>query len=160
MGIIKNRDGLQNNDHWATPAWLYNMLNELYCFDYDPCPINAGFDGLLTDWGRSNYVNPPYNRFDKPKFIKKAVMEFNKGKKVVMLLPAATGTKDFHLHIAPLCKLRLTWDEWYNQRYTIKENCLVFIQGRLAFEGINSKGKYTTTNKGKHDSMLVIWQQN
>ena len=25
---MKNRDGLENNDHWATPKELYNELNK------------------------------------------------------------------------------------------------------------------------------------
>ena len=46
-----NRDGLENSDHWATPEWLYEQLNSEFNFDFDPCPINATFDGLKLEWG-------------------------------------------------------------------------------------------------------------
>ena len=39
-----NRDGLLNNDHWATPDYLYKKLDD----DFDPCPLNAEFDGLFV----------------------------------------------------------------------------------------------------------------
>ena len=135
---MKNRDGSQINDHWATPKWLYDKLNAEFNFDFDPCPLNADFNGLMVEWGKSNFVNPPYNRIDKPKFIQKAFDEWRKGKKCVLLIPAATGTKQFHDLILPYAEIR-------------------FLKGRIAFAGYNSKGEYTTKNKGKHDSMIVVF---
>jgi hypothetical protein len=138
MLIVKNRDGSQINDHWATPKWLYDKLNAEFNFDFDPCPLNANFNGLMVEWGKSNFVNPPYNRIDKPKFIQKAFDEWRKGKTCVLLIPAATGTKQFHNLILPYAEIR-------------------FLKGRIAFAGYNSKGEYTTKNKGKHDSMIVVF---
>ena len=135
---MKNRDGSQINDHWATPKWLYDKLNAEFNFDFDPCPLHADFDGLMVEWGKSNFVNPPYNRIDKPKFIQKAFDEWRKGKTCVLLIPAATGTKQFHDLILPYAEIR-------------------FLKGRIAFAGYNSKGEYTTKNKGKHDSMIVVF---
>lgn len=135
---MKNRDGSKINDHWATPKWLYDKLNAEFNFDFDPCPLNADFNGLMVEWGKSNFVNPPYNRIDKPKFIQKAFDEWRKGKKCVLLIPAATGTKQFHDLILPYAEIR-------------------FLKGRIAFAGYNSKGEYTTKNKGKHDSMIVVF---
>lgn len=137
---MKNRDGLDNSDHWATPDWLYNQLNEEFKFDFDPCPLNADFDGLLVEWGSSNFINPPYNRRDKPKFIQKAYDEWKKGKTCVLLIPSATGTKQFHELILPNAEIR-------------------FLKGRVAFKGYNTKGEYSTKNKGKHDSMIVIFKK-
>ena len=135
---MKNRDGSQINDHWATPKWLYDKLNAEFNFDFDPCPLHADFDGLMVEWGKSNFVNPPYNRIDKPKFIQKAYDEWLKGKVCVLLIPAATGTKQFHDLILPHAEIR-------------------FLKGRIAFAGYNQKGEYTTKNKGKHDSMIVVF---
>jgi len=133
------RDGIETSDHWATPKFLYDLLNKEFNFDFDPCPLHADFNGLEIEWGQSNFINPPYNRVDKPKFIKKAFEEFKKGKTCVLLIPSATGTMQFHDLILPNAEIR-------------------FLRGRIAFEGINSKGEYTTKNKGKHDSMIVIFK--
>lgn len=134
-----NRDGGQVNDDWATPDWLYNQLNAEFSFDFDPCPLKADFDGLAIDWGQSNFVNPPYNRIDKPKFIQKAYEEYLKGKTSVLLIPAATSIRQFHEVILPHAEVR-------------------FLKGRVSFKGVNSKGVYTEKNKGKHDSMIVIFK--
>ena len=138
----KNRDGGEVNDHWGTPKWLYNKLNEEFHFDFDPCPLNSPFDGLdpACIWGNVNFINPPYNRHDKPRFIARAFYEWkNNGATCVMLIPAATGTKQFHEMIYPHAEIR-------------------FLKGRIAFCGTNTKGEYTDKNKGKHDSMIVIWR--
>lgn len=157
MGQIINRDGLPNSDHWETNDELYAILNEEFNFDFDPCPLNSTFDGLVIDWGERNFINPPYNRQDKPKFINKTVQQFKKGKLCVLLIPAATGTKQFQKVLAPLCRFRLTWDEWIEKKSLLRrENCIIFLAGRVAFKGYNTKGIYTTKNKGKHDSMIII----
>jgi len=137
----KGRDGNSASDHWATPKKLYNELNAEFNFDFDPCPLHAEFDGLSIEWGKSNYCNPPYNRQDKPKFIQKAFDEWKKGNTVVLLIPSATGTKQFHELILPNAEVR-------------------FVKGRIAFCGYNTKGEYTDKNKGKHDSMIVIFKGN
>lgn len=136
---MRNRDGLENSDHWETPRNLYEKLDSEFHFDFDPCPLNATFNGLEIEWGKSNFVNPPYNRVDKPKFIQKAYEEWCKGKTCVLLIPSATGTMQFHNLILPNAEIR-------------------FLQGRIAFAGYNSRGIYTVKNKGKHDSMIVIFR--
>ena len=138
---MKARDGLENNDHWATPRWLYDKLDKEFRFDFDPCPLHADFDGLKIDWGRCNFVNPPYNRIDKPKFIQKAFDEWKKGKTCVLLIPAAVSTAQFHDLIFPNAEVR-------------------FLRGRVAFLGVNGKGDYTEKGRGKHDSMVCIFHGN
>ena len=139
---MKNRDGSENSNHWATPPEFYEKLNKEFNFDFDPCPLNGEllFDGLSVEWGTCNYVNPPYDRINKPKFIQKAFEEWKKGKTVVMLLPSATGTKQFHEIILPHAEIR-------------------FVKVRIAFHGLNTKGEFSTKNKGKHDSMIVIFKK-
>ena len=56
---------INNDDNYATPPELYNELNKEFNFDFDPCPYNEGEiinDGLKIDWGKSNFVNPPYSQ--------------------------------------------------------------------------------------------------
>ena len=45
-------------------------LNKEFNFDYDPCPLH-GRGGLEGDWGKRNYINPPYSRKLKDAFVKK-----------------------------------------------------------------------------------------
>ncbi len=138
---MKNRDGGAVNDDWGTPKQLYDKLDSEFHFDFDPCPLNHTVDGLspVTKWGKSNFINPPYNRVDKPRFIKRAFEEYQKGCVCVLLIPAATGTKQFHELILPHSEIR-------------------FLKGRIAFTGTNTKGERVTTKKGKHDSMIVIFR--
>lgn len=140
---MKNRN-LNHSDNWATPKEFYDKLNEEFNFDFDPCPLNTGEitpenDGLLIEWGKCNFINPPYSRELKEKFVKKAIEESKKGKKCVMLLPVSTSTKLFHEHILP------------NQKE------IRFIKGRIKFLGINTKGEYVTNKTPMHDSMIVIF---
>lgn len=136
---MKNRDWLENSDHWSTPKWLYNELDNEFNFDFDPCPLHADFNWLDIEWWKSNFVNPPYNRYDKPKFIKKAYEEWKKWKICVLLIPSSTWTKQFHDLILPNAEIR-------------------FLKWRIAFEWYNTKWEYTTKNKWKHDSMIVIFK--
>lgn len=140
---MKNRN-LKHSDNWATPEEFYNKLNNEFNFDFDPCPlcyeeITPEKDGLLVDWGRSNYVNPPYSRKLKESFVIKAIEESKKGKLCVMLLPVSTSTKLFHEHIQPNAKE------------------IRFVKGRIKFLGVNTKGEYVTNKSPMHDSMVVIF---
>lgn len=108
---------------WKTPRGVYEVLDAEFKFNYDPCPPNPSIDGLNTDenlfgekseWGGSNFVNPPYGR-ELPKWIKKAYEEAQKGKVVVLLIPSRTDT--------------IWWHE-----YCMKATEIRFIKGRLKFD--------------------------
>ena len=140
--MAKTRSGDDENDDWETPIELYQELDREFHFDFDPCPLHSTFDGLDPNvkWGKSNFVNPPYNRRDKPKFIERCYREWKEhGKTCVMLIPVSTSTEHFHTYIYPHAEIR-------------------FPKGRIAFKGRNSKGELVTNKKGKHDSMIVIFQ--
>ena len=133
---MKNRN-LEHKDHWATPRDFYNKLDAEFHFDFDPCPLHSDFDGLIIEWGKSNFVNPPYSRKLKEAFTHKALQESLKGKVCVLLLPVSTSTVIFHEIIRPNAEIR-------------------FLRGRLKFKGVNSTGE-PSTGCGQHDSMLVIF---
>ena len=132
---MKNR--LVVHDNWATPKEVYEKLNNEFHFDFDPCPLNYSIDGLSIDWGKSNFINPPYSRKLKESFILKALSESKKGKSCVMLLPVSTSTKIFHDIIVPNCEIR-------------------FLRGRINFlpNGI-ANDKY---KGGQMDSMIIIFK--
>ena len=140
---MKNRN-LIHSDNWATPKDFYDKLNEEFNFNFDPCPLNLAEitpdkDGLLIEWGKRNYINPPYSRKLKEKFVLKAVEESKKGKLCVILLPVSTSTKLFHDIIKPNAKE------------------IRFVKGRIKFIGINTKGEYVNNKAPMHDSMIVIF---
>jgi len=99
---------------WKTPKAVYQILDAEFHFDYDPCPTNYKVDGLTSDWGGCNFVNPPYGN-EIPKWIKKGYEEWKTGKTVVFLIPSRTDTR------------------WWHE-YCMKATEIRFIKGRLKFD--------------------------
>jgi len=83
--------------YWLTPDDLMNELQKEFAFDFDPCPHPKpnNFDGLKAEWGKSNYVNPPFGAYiDKDgkkkgptAWVRKAIEEYTKGKQIVLVYP-------------------------------------------------------------------------
>jgi hypothetical protein len=76
--------------YWLTPPDLMAKLQKEFHFDFDACPYPrpAGFDGLKEEWGKSNWVNPPYPaRGTLHDWIRKGIAERDKGKTVVFVMP-------------------------------------------------------------------------
>jgi len=119
----------KSND-WSTPIDLYDKLNKEFNFDHDPCPLSADFDCLNVwyNWGKMNFVNPPYNNIKA--FLEKAISQLEeRGNKSVFLIPSRTDTKYFH--------------ELIYKKFEIR-----FIKGRLKF------GDHK--NSAPFPSMIVI----
>lgn len=141
---MKNRN-LNHKDDWATPPDFYDKLNQEFDFDFDPCPLQHDteqWNGLEIEWGKRNFINPPYSRKLKEAFILKAIQESKKGKLCVMLLPVSTSTKIFHDHILP------------------NHSEIRFVKGRVKFKGVNSFGDLVDNKAGMHDSMIIIFKGN
>ena len=81
----------KKNDLVYTPKPFYDELDKEFGFDFDPCPIDPQFDGLKAEWGKCNFVNPPYSSI--PKWIEKGIKECKKGKKCVFLVPIRPNSK-------------------------------------------------------------------
>lgn len=119
--------------HWPTPVFLYQVLNEEFHFDFDPCPLGEserdGAAPLFTSWeGKRVFCNPPYNRGIEP-FLQRAT----EAELAVFLIPARTDTKWFHDICLPNA------DE------------IRFIKGRLKFGDAK--------NSAPFPSMLVIFRK-
>jgi site-specific DNA-methyltransferase (adenine-specific) len=130
---MTGKNGKEFHNNYPTPLSFYNKLNEEFNFDFDPCPLNhdiSEWDGLKIEWGKSNFVNPPYDRKNKEAFVLKGIEEHKKGKTVVFLLPVSTSTKLFHEHILP------------------NNPEIRFLKGRL---------KFSNNKAGSFDSMIVIF---
>lgn len=89
-------NGDDGKHYWLTPPDLYAKLDMEFSFTFDPCPYPkpADFDGLTSEWGASNYVNPPFGSImheGKKKgptaWARKAITEAQKGKDVVLVYP-------------------------------------------------------------------------
>ncbi len=89
-------NGGDGKHYWLTPPELYAALDAEFHFDFDPCPYPKPdtFDGLTCEWGKSNYVNPPFGSIihDGRKkgptaWVRKALEEWRKGKTVVLVFP-------------------------------------------------------------------------
>lgn len=74
--------------YWLTPTEMMKRLQAEFDFDCDPCPHPRaeGYDGLTADWGRSNWVNPPFTG-GVMAWAKKAIAEREKGNVSVLILP-------------------------------------------------------------------------
>lgn len=107
---------------WKTPKAVYQILDAEFKFDHDPCPPNFLVDGLKSEWGISNYVNPPYGK-DQAKWLKKGYEEWQKGKTVVFLIPSRTDT--------------IAWHE-----YCMKATEIRFIKGRLYFDDQDGRAPF------------------
>ena len=110
---------------WATPQWLYNLLNaEFGPFDLDVC-ANAQnakaeryygdevWSGLALPWRGRVWMNPPYGRAIG-QWVRKAWEAGEAGALVVCLLPSRTDTAWWHDYVMEASQLR-------------------FIRGRLHF---------------------------
>lgn len=140
---------INNDDNYATPPDFYAELNKRFNFDFDPCPYNEGEivrDGLLVDWGQSNFVNPPYSKQLKEAFIRKGIEESKKGKMCVFLIPVSTSTKLFHDWIKP------------------HASQIEFVRGCIKFGKRDEYGNFYypmsadgKVQSGTKDSMIVVF---
>lgn len=130
-----------NTDNWATPDYLYKLLDDEFKFNLDPCADDHNHkcdryytketDGLSIEWGGDDrvFMNPPYGK-DIKKWVRKAKDSAEKnGALVVGLVPARTDTK------------------WWLDCMSASE--LRFIEGRIKFG--NSK------TCAPFPSVIVIW---
>lgn len=125
---------LSNASHeWATPALLYEQLNNEFHFNFDPCPLGGEVNGalpLFSEWhGKRVFCNPPYG----PQ-IRNFLEMANHAEIAVFLIPSRTDVRWFHEIVLPKAKE------------------IRFIKGRLKFG--NSK------TSAPFPSMVVIFENN
>lgn len=131
-------------DLWQTPQKVFDNLNKEFEFVGDVAAdhYNALTDDYFTEtdsafdneWFKVNWCNPPYSNVMP--WVNKAKIEHEKGKTIVMLVPADTSVK------------------WFKEAYR-SCNEVRFISGRLAFVNAESKKPASGNNKG---SVLFIWR--
>jgi len=139
MTAKNNKKPKENNDKWGTPASLYKALDDEFGFDMDPCPLDwspeTHPDGLGIPWGKSSFVNPPYSRVGD--WFKKAHEEWSLGgKRVVMLVNAATDTIAFHKYVVGSAEVR-------------------FVKGRIKFIDPEKPGQKPDNNP--KPSLIIVY---
>lgn len=95
MGFT-NGNSKDGKHYWLTPKPLMEKLQLEFNFDCDACPYPKpdNFDGLVNEWGKCTYVNPPFGAImhngkkkGQTAWARMCIKEFKKGKKVVMVYP-------------------------------------------------------------------------
>lgn len=103
-GYAGSKTNQSERDLWRTPEYVYRHYNCRFNFSHDvaaseenhlaQCFFTEDDDALSIDWGRSNWLNPPYS--ETSKWVDKAIEQTSQGfREVVMLLPAATSVAWF-----------------------------------------------------------------
>lgn len=133
------------NDEWLTPPWILDRLGK---FDLDPCsPITRPWDtssrhftsesdGLKEKWYGRVWLNPPFNRYERPKWMKKMAMHGNG----IMLIPAATETDAFQKYV---------WD---------RATAVCFLKGRPHFHYVD--GTESRANCGCSIALVAYGWEN
>tara|TARA_R110000850_G_scaffold232432_1_gene357137 strand:+ start:35 stop:520 length:486 start_codon:yes stop_codon:yes gene_type:complete len=130
-------------DLWQTPIEVFKTLNKEFKFNCDVAAskknnlcskyIDDVKNALISDWGTSNWCNPPYSNINP--WVDKAISEYEKGNTTVMLVPSDTSVK------------------WFKKAF---DSCseVRFISGRISFINCETGKPVNGNNKG---SVLFIW---
>ena len=120
---------------WATPWWLVRHCEGYFLlpFDLDVCAtadnakaprfFTPADDGLAQPWHGRCWCNPPYGR-EIGLWTRKAATEAERGASVVLLLPARTDTA------------------WWHDDVVSAASVILFLRGRLRFEGAPSSAPF------------------
>lgn len=134
-----------DNDEWLTPPEIIKALGK---FDLDPCApaarpwdtavnhISIPQDGLTTHWVGRVWLNPPFNRYERPKWMGKMAIHKNG----IMLIPAATETAAFD---------EFVWGE---------ADAICFVKGRPHFHFVD--GTRASFNCGTAIVLVAYGDQN
>lgn len=140
-----------DNDEWFTPP---EIIKALGTFDLDPADTKTRWcfnlvmpptantsycvDGLdpKTIWKGRVWLNPPFNRYERPKWMKR-MAEHNNG---IMLIPAACETDAFYKYV---------WD---------KATGICFLKGRPHF--YDTSGVIAKANSGCTICLVAYGEMN
>lgn len=133
------------NDEWLTPPEIIDALGP---FDLDPCaPVVRVWptarkhytmedDGLSREWEGRVWCNPPFNRFERPEWMRRVAEHGN----AIMLIPAACETEAFFSHV---------WE---------KADAVLFLKGRPHFHFVD--GERAKMNCGTAICLVAYGRQN
>lgn len=145
---LRYREGDHPNQTQLTPAYVLNPIRIALggYIDLDPCSLptnptkaNAIYylpdDGRILPWEATTiFVNPPYGKAREP-WVDRCIQAGRAGRRVVLLIPAATDTRIFQ-------KALDTADE------------VVFTKGRLKFGVLRPNRRQVAAS---HPSAIIGW---
>lgn len=142
------------SDAWITPREIWSKLGR---FDVDPacpdfirdpiapCCYTRRDDGLRQKWFGRVWLNPPFNRYERPKWMAKMAQHGNG----IMLVPAATENKAFFDYV---------WS---------RADAVCFVRGRPHFytpdterSGVVIPGKRGKANCGCAIALVAYGREN
>lgn len=134
-----------DGDEYCTPDWLFNDLNRKWNFTLDPCCLpntaraekffTPSDNGLIQSWaGEIVFCNPPYSRYQIPKWVKKCSEE-SAAAVIVALLPSDTSCRWFHDWVYPFAQLE-------------------FIKGRVPFHNPYDRSQ---TFRPRFGSLIAVY---
>lgn len=98
---LKDSTGKKIGDSTSTPIDIILFFESLLniTFTFDPCPYKGDqyFDGLNSNWGLYNWVNPPYSCVKL--WAKQAINQLKKGCTSVFLIPYRTRAAYWNKYI-------------------------------------------------------------
>ena len=144
---LRYREGADEGQVHLTPEYVLAPVRAAFggSIGCDPCttpenPTGAerfytlADDGLALPWGDRAFVNPPYGKAREP-WVHRCIEMGRAGKRVVLLMPAATDTRIF-------------------QRAAKSADAVVFVKGRLKFGIKRPNGRQRAAS---HPSALFLW---
>lgn len=120
---------------WIIPKEIYDKLDSEFHFDFDPCPYPFKRDGISIEWGRMNWVNPPFRAKDAiyghgpTAFARKAIEQQAKGKSSVLILPVQSYVNMLVASGAEVREIgRVKWiDARTGEPYSSPSTCALFV---------------------------------
>lgn len=145
---VRYRDDAHPNQRQLTPSYVLDPVRESLggVIDLDPCtepdnPTDAlsfftpPTDGAAEPWkGWRIYVNPPYSKA-RERWVERCIEAGAEGRKVILLVPAATDTRIF-------------------QRALATASSVNFIKGRVKFGVLRANRRQEAAS---HPSALIGW---
>ena len=135
-GLIQfERPRSVDSRYWIIPPEIYRSLDEEFSFDFDPCPYPFKRDGISIDWGKTNWVNPPFRSKDAinghgpTAFARKAIEQSKLGKTSVLILPAQSYVNmlvQAGAEVRPAGRVK--WiDARTGKPYSSPSTCVIFV---------------------------------
>lgn len=102
-GILQRK----NDQVVQTPPSILSALDLHFRFDCDPCPIKPQRDAMTSEWGFSNFINPPF-RHARAFLERASFLAQTQSKTSLVLVPVPFKTQWFS-HVLQMNCIKKVW---------------------------------------------------